>query len=338
MKKDFGTFFYMICGLLVFSILNLSSITRDLTMSNDDLADFSKYPIIRDLSKFTDGIKLKFTDKKEILLQNPAPLYAKKEKVIKEKTEPIAEIVDKDEKIDPLEEAVQKPGLLTGFEAVKDIKMSPPLNFLIVGDSLVIQSFGVLTEQKLFSYEGVDVYREGHYSTGLNRIDYYDWYAKTQELIDSFEPDVLIIFIGSNDGQGIVAYDGAVHKWPSPGWDVAYRERIHKYMEDFSPQVSKLYWIGHPVPKTDNFNLKFTKMNEIYSSESLNFDNIVFINSWDRFTVNGVYSPTVADDSGLSQYVKSSDGVHLTPHGGKILTELLFTYMEKDIDFSRLSE
>lgn len=320
----------MILGLIIFSLLNATSLVSELSLTNDGFVELSKSSIFKTVSKPTEAVTQSLTAFKKNLLEDPKPMYEKIEPIAeKPKPESKPEIDEDDEE----ELGTQHQEKLSGFEIVDRGPLKTPLRFLIVGDSLVIQSFGILTEEKLSSYAGNEVYREGHYSTGLNRIDYYDWFAKTQELIDNFNPDVLIVFFGSNDGQNIVGYDGVISKWPSDGWDVRYRERIHKYMEEFSPQVKKIYWVGQPVPRDEGFNLKFTKMNIIYSSEAKLFGNIVFVDSWSRFAVNGVYAPIVADDSGLSQYVKASDGVHLTSHGGKILMEYLFGYMEKDIDF-----
>ena len=211
--------------------------------------------------------------------------------------------------------------------------LKPPLRFLLVGDSLVLHSFGSLTEAKIDSYDGFDCLREAHYSTGLNRIDYYNWYRRTDELINSYHPDVIIIFIGANDGQNIVANDGSIARWPSDKWNRVYQARVHRYLESFAPRVKKIYWIGHPIARTAEFQYKMSIMNNIYQKEIVNYNNVVYVDSWSRFAVNGEYSPMLEDSTGLRQFVKMSDGVHLTEHGGRILLEYLMTYLEKDIEF-----
>jgi len=71
-------------------------------------------------------------------------------------------------------------------------KLTPPLKFLIIGDSMVLVGFGPAIENMLISYNGISVVREGQYSTGLNRIDYFDWYSYTDQLIAQHNPVIYL--------------------------------------------------------------------------------------------------------------------------------------------------
>ena len=215
----------------------------------------------------------------------------------------------------------------------EDPLLSAPIKILIIGDSMILEGFGPQFENRLKSYEGFTTVRFGKYSTGLNRIDYFDWYSKTRELITSHNPDVLVIMVGANDGQGIRDSNGNAVLLNSESWDVVYRERVKNYLEEFSPKFKQIYWIGHPIPRTENFHNKFLRMNKIYDEVSQEYANVYYVNSWERFAVDGKYAPTLADDDGTVAYVKSSDGVHVTNHGGKILSDLTIDYMHQFIQF-----
>lgn len=211
-------------------------------------------------------------------------------------------------------------------------KITPPVKFLLVGDSMMLVGFGPALENQLLKFQGVSVVREGQYSTGLNRIDYFDWFTKTDELINQHKPDVLIVMFGGNDGQGIKDKDGKAHELGSESWKEVYRQRVGVYLSRTSPKVKKIYWVGHPIAGNENFMNKFLAMNPIYKSECEKFPNAVFVDSWERFAVNGQYRQSIPDDNGLWQIAKQSDGVHVTDFGGGILAGLVIKEVLKDVE------
>jgi len=79
-------------------------------------------------------------------------------------------------------------------------------------------------------------------------------------------------------------------------------------------------------------------MNPIYEEQCAMFSNCVFINSWDRFAINGQFVQLLADNNGNIDKVKSKDGVHLTLHGGTILADLVIEYMSQKIAFGEIKQ
>lgn len=215
---------------------------------------------------------------------------------------------------------------------VENQKIQTPITILVVGDSLILEGFGPALDQKLSIYKDVTIIRKGEYSTGLNRTDYFDWYAKTAEYIEKFQPDILIIMIGANDGQNIRGEDGKIYSQKTSDWDTVYTQRVNRYLTENTPKVKHFYWVGHPITNSPDFLPKFTRMNKAYQDECAKFENSTYINSWDRFSVNGKYSAIITDDNGISQTVKASDGVHLTDHGGNVLADLVIQYLYKEVE------
>jgi uncharacterized protein len=215
-------------------------------------------------------------------------------------------------------------------------KITTPITILVVGDSMMIEGFGPQLEADLLTYPGITVIRQGKYSTGLNRIDYYDWYSTTQDLINAYSPQIIICMYGANDGQPIIDYRSNIKiNLGDNRWKDVYTNRVNTYMSIVSKSVRRVYWVGQPIPATQEFHDKFLLMNDIYDTQSKLFKNVIYVNSWDRFAVNGQYSSVVADDNGLKQTVKYSDGVHLTPHGSKILSTLVINQIKEDVDIQK---
>ncbi|MBW4682554.1 MAG: DUF459 domain-containing protein [Microcoleus vaginatus WJT46-NPBG5] len=207
----------------------------------------------------------------------------------------------------------------------------PYSRFLVVGDSIVldvgVQLQSTLQKSYKISYTKIDY----KISTGLNRIDYYDWYARTNQLIKAYKPDVLVVMFGGNDDQDITDFQGKYRRVLTPEWKQAYRERVEKYAKLVSsPPVRKVYWIGQPISSKPRYSKFFLIFNEIYREVSKNHPKIEYISSWEKFSVGGKFAPILADKSGKRGYVKANDGVHLTPHGAKILSSLVIEKMLLD--------
>ena len=211
-------------------------------------------------------------------------------------------------------------------------KLTLPVKFLLVGDSLMIEGFGPELEKAVARHDGFSAVRKGVYSTGLNRSDYFDWTAETENLISLNSPDALIVIFGANDGQGITDSDGKDHPLGTPGWSETYSKRVNAYLTRISPIVKKIYWVGHPIPGSDTFLRKIKPMNSIYEAEAAKFMNVSYVNTWDRFAVNGKFSRTLRDDDGRSGAVKSGDGIHVTAFGGMIMAGLVIKAVEKDVE------
>jgi hypothetical protein len=214
-------------------------------------------------------------------------------------------------------------------------KIKTPTKVLFVGDSMMLVGFGPALENDLLSYKDVSVDRHGAFSTGLNRIDYFDWYTYTDGLIAANPPDIMVVMFGANDGQGILDLDGNPYQLDDPYWKDVYRERVNLFLTKFSPKVKKIYWVGHPIAGNDDFYGKFKTMNPIYQEECAKFTNAVYVDTWERFSVNGEYSQSIQDDSGLWQIAKQSDGVHVTDFGGGVMSDLVIKEILKDVDMRR---
>ncbi|MEG4392794.1 DUF459 domain-containing protein [Microcoleus sp. BROC3] len=207
----------------------------------------------------------------------------------------------------------------------------PYRKFLCIGDSVMFD-LGIQLQYTLKKkYNIPDTKIEYKVSTGLNRIDYYDWYARSRQIINNYQPDVVIVLFGANDPQNIIDFQGKARAVMTKEWQKAYQERVERYANLLdSSSVRKVYWIGQSIPKKSLYLKAFPVMNEIYKNASKSSAKIEFISTWERFTEAGKFVPVVADKSGKRGYVKVNDGVHFTSHGAKIISDLIVDEMVTD--------
>ncbi|MEG4319821.1 MULTISPECIES: DUF459 domain-containing protein [unclassified Microcoleus] len=207
----------------------------------------------------------------------------------------------------------------------------PYRKFLFIGDSVMFDLGTQLQYTLKEKYNIANTKLDYKVSSGLNRIDYYDWYARTSEIIQDYRPDVVIVLFGGNDTQDITDYQGKYRAILTPEWQKAYQERVDKYAKLLgSSSVRKVYWVGQSISNKSSYIKAFLMMNDIYKNAGKFSEKIEFISTWDTFSENGKFVPVVADKSGKRGYVKINDGVHFTSHGAQIISDLIVDKMAKD--------
>ncbi len=207
----------------------------------------------------------------------------------------------------------------------------PYRKFLFIGDSVMFD-LGIQLQYTLKKkYNISDTKIDYKVSTGLNRIDYYDWYARTRQIINNYQPDVVIVLFGANDPQNITDSQGKGRVFMTQEWQKAYQERVERYANLLdSSSVRKVYWIGQSIPKKSFYVKAFPVMNDIYKTASKSSAKIEFISTWETFAKGGKFVPVVANKSGKRGYVKNNDGLHFTSHGAQIISDLIVDEMVTD--------
>ncbi|MEG4207949.1 DUF459 domain-containing protein [Microcoleus sp. Pol7_A1] len=226
----------------------------------------------------------------------------------------------------------QKPANAKKPTPAKPKLTRPYRRFLFIGDSVMFD-LGIQLQYTLKKkYNIADTKIDYKVSTGLNRIDYYDWYARTRQIINNYQPDVVIVLFGANDRQNITDYQGKARVVLTKEWQKAYQERVEKYANllDSSSVVRKVYWIGQSIPNKSSYIKAFPIMNDIYKNASKSSSKIEFISTWETFAQAGKFVPVVANKSGKRGYVKNNDGLHFTSHGAQIISDLIVDRMVSD--------
>ncbi|XZN90232.1 MAG: DUF459 domain-containing protein [Microcoleus sp.] len=207
----------------------------------------------------------------------------------------------------------------------------PYRKFLFIGDSVMLDLGTQLQYSLKQKYNITDTKIDYKVSSGLNRIDYYDWYARTSQIIKDYQPDVVIVLFGGNDTQDIADFQGKYRVILTKEWQKAYQERVDKYAKLLNnSSVRKVYWVGQSNSNKSGYIQAFPIMNNIYKNAMKISQKITFISTWETFAQSGKFTPVVADKSGKRGYVKVNDGLHFTAHGSQIISDLIVDKMVAD--------
>lgn len=209
-------------------------------------------------------------------------------------------------------------------------------NVLIVGDSMVLEGFGIALQRRLKQVAGLSVTREGKYSTGLTRPDYFDWPGYLTELLDKHRPDLLIVNMGANDPQDIVE-EGKRYHVGDPGWNTIYSARINRFLTIAAEHGTSIFWVGLPIMGQDKYGDKIRIINQLVASACAGQKMAKYFDTWSVLAAdNGAYSSFLKNAQGQKVRVRAKDEIHLTEAGGEIMTNYFLSAIKPYVNWSAL--
>jgi hypothetical protein len=139
---------------------------------------------------------------------------------------------------------------------------------LLVGDSLMATALGQRIETELNKVPGVEARRVAKSATGLARPDVYDWPVVSARAVAKRDPHLVIILIGSNDGQDLIPPKRTRRRvrekrvrtrpvrWGSREWPKAYRDRVDRLLSSLQARRRLVLWMGLPPMRSRSLEKK----------------------------------------------------------------------------------
>jgi hypothetical protein len=198
---------------------------------------------------------------------------------------------------------------------------------LLLGDSLIVTSFGEHLETLLNEQPGIRAVRRAKSSTGLARPDFFDWMAVGREEVERHRPDVVVVIMGGNDGQGLTDGKGKAQvQWGASGWTAAYRQRVEAFLGVLSAPGRKLLWVELPVTGLKNFERKLGIIRPLLREAVGAREDSVHLDTKSFFTdaKGGMLKEARVDGFRKPMRLKMEDGVHFTLAGGRYFATRVF--------------
>lgn len=171
----------------------------------------------------------------------------------------------------------------------------------------------------------VKAFRSG---TGLARPEVFDWMKQYPAMLGSEHPDVVLVAIGANDGQGFVV-EGKVLKFGSEEWRVVYQQRVDDYLSLLESSGARVLWIGLPPMRAASFDEKIAVINRIDYTVVSHHPQA----AWLSLTAvvgdaNGSFREFGAAAGGKPLRLRAPDGIHLSDEGAGLLTPSLVRWLD----------
>ncbi len=208
----------------------------------------------------------------------------------------------------------------TGTETPKRSELPAARTVLLLGDSLIVTSFGEHLETLLNEQPGVRAVRRAKSSTGLARPDFFDWMAVGREEVERHRPDVVVVIMGGNDGQGLTDGKGKAQvQWGAAGWTSAYRRRVEDFLSVIAAPGRKILWVALPTTGLKNFERKLGVIRPILREAVEAREDALHLDTKPFFldAKGNVLREARVDGFRKPMRLKMDDGVHFTLAGGR---------------------
>ena len=224
--------------------------------------------------------------------------------------------------------AVLSTGVVRADPAKDGKPEAPPARtVLLLGDSLIVTSFGEYLEKLLNEQPGTRALRKAKSSTGLARPDFFDWMKVGREEVERHRPDVVVVIMGGNDGQGLTDEKGkAKVQWGASGWEAAYRQRVTDFLGTLGAPGRKILWVELPYTGLPNFERKLGIIRPLLREAVGAREDSVHLDTKSFFTdaKGGMLKEARVDGFRKPMRLKMDDGVHFTLAGGRYFATRVF--------------
>lgn len=244
------------------------------------------------------------------------------------------------DKTGPEEEPVREASLAGPKNDLSSLGRNPDVLFnpetvLLLGDSMMLEGLGPPLQRALKKYEGLKVFRDGRYGTGLTRLDNFDWLNYFDEMLVKYQPDLVVITIGANDAQDMVGEGRRVHL-ASDKWNEIYAARVGDLLSRARSKGTTVFWVGLPIMGREPYGSRIAAINQLARTVCDSSENCRFWDSWLSVAdAQGKYATYLSGAEGKSLRVRAKDNIHLTEAGGRIMAEKFLSDIAGWVDFDR---
>jgi hypothetical protein len=196
----------------------------------------------------------------------------------------------------------------------------------LAGDSMMAVGIASTILRQAPRYKGLTIVPAYKSGTGLARPEVYNWQEQYPAMLKGKKPDMVLVAIGANDGQGFV--DGGVtYPFGSEGWQEIYQTRVEEYVRMLQSDGATVIWLGLPPMKSDIYNLKIALINRIaYSVVSATPNAIWYSTSGTVGDAGGAFRD-FAEVNTHTVKLRQSDGIHISDDGAVLLVNKLLPWL-----------
>jgi hypothetical protein len=225
----------------------------------------------------------------------------------------------------PLLGAVPRTTALTPLTPVEPGKQRV---VVLAGDSMMAVGLSAELMREAAGNKNLRIVKAFRSGTGLARPEVFNWMDEYPAMLGEVKPDVVIVAIGANDGQGFVV-DRKVLAYGSEEWRKVYQERIAEFLAMVEDGGARVVWIGLPPMRGHIYDERINDLNRItytvvsQSPQATWWNPVSYVGD-----DTGKYREFVTRDDGNTIKIRSSDGIHLSDEGAGLLTSVLLKWLD----------
>lgn len=164
-------------------------------------------------------------------------------------------------------------------------------------------------------------------STGLTYSKFFDWNKTIKKTINGDNDiKVLIVMLGANDPWNINTKEGKHLKFKSQEWDSEYQRRMADIIDFAKSKNVGVIWVTPPNMKKSELNEQMNHLNDVMTTE-LKRHTVQMIDSRPIMGGKNNRYQDYLNKDGKQIKMRTSDGIHFTPEGQRILAKEVQAYL-----------
>ncbi|MCB9662906.1 MAG: DUF459 domain-containing protein [Alphaproteobacteria bacterium] len=191
-------------------------------------------------------------------------------------------------------------------------QVAVPETALLVGSSSFEWGLGPALARQLEDVGVRQVINAGRRSTGLARLDFHDWLAEAEALVQAHHPGLVVVQLGGNDAQHLRSPTGRrVADWGSDDWTETYANRVRSLLAILGREGAPVAIVGLSHPEEPGYARKVATINALWSVVAAE-RGAWFLGTWDLTSAPDGAPLIHRDVGGRLRRVRGDDGIHLT--------------------------
>ena len=202
----------------------------------------------------------------------------------------------------------------------------------LAGDSMMAVGLSATLMREAADDKNLHLVKAFRSGTGLARPEVFDWMSEYPAMVGMEKPDVVIVAIGANDGQGFVV-DGKVQAFGSEEWRKTYQERVANYLAMVESTGARIVWVGLPPMRSPAFNEKIATINRIDYTVVAQDPHATWWNPAPYVADEaGGFREFAAHGNGKMMRLRAPDGIHFSDEGADLLTSVLIKWLDPPVE------
>jgi hypothetical protein len=150
--------------------------------------------------------------------------------------------------------------------------------------------------------------------------------------LDEFDPDVIVMFVGTWELGEVTNRVGTSVGPGDPGWLEAYEADIlDPWVDLITEQGAEVIWLGAPAVQSPEVDGLFASLNDAYQALSDRWPEVTYLDSTAALAGTGQgFVPIATTPDGQHVRVRQIDGLHLCPDGAVLLANAVIAQIESD--------
>jgi uncharacterized protein len=202
----------------------------------------------------------------------------------------------------------------------------------LAGDSMMAVGFGAGLMRKASGDKNLRILRAFKSGTGLARPDVFNWMDQYPAMLGSEQPDVVIVAIGANDGQGFVV-DGKVVLFGTDEWRKTYQSRVAGFLAMVESTGARVLWVGLPPMRSLPFNQRISLVNRIAYTVVAQDPKASWWSSASYVgDASGSFREFAELPNGTLVRLRAPDGIHFAEEGTSAMTSVLMKWLDPSVE------